>query len=234
MKTAICFSGQLRFVKECHHFIYKNLVGFDDMDVFVHTWKDEMAGNNQSLTRTSDIDEVLDLFNITSYNQQSPSNDIAPNGISKKKFIHYSMFYSIMKSNELKKIHETDNNFKYDCVIKCRFDNVLLSKLDVSKYDLNCVYSPWIHKHGVISDWLNFSNSEIMDTYSLAWNNMQTYDKQNVNMCSGEEILTKHLKTNNIDFKSSNNELKLIRKSGTQESSNWIPEDKLNICYENK
>ena len=38
MKTAICISGAPRFVKEGHALLSKYLVGFEDMDIFVHTW----------------------------------------------------------------------------------------------------------------------------------------------------------------------------------------------------
>ena len=44
MKIAICFSGQPRFVDECHEAIKTNLIdanGHHQVDVFVHTWFSE-------------------------------------------------------------------------------------------------------------------------------------------------------------------------------------------------
>ena len=67
--------------------------------------------------------------------------DIAPQGLSHEEFVHYSMFYSIWKANELKKEYEKKNNFKYDCVIKSRFDVALFDKLDVMNQNLNYIVS---------------------------------------------------------------------------------------------
>lgn len=41
MKIALCFSGQPRFVSECHQYIFDNVIRKYDVDVFAHLWFDE-------------------------------------------------------------------------------------------------------------------------------------------------------------------------------------------------
>jgi len=213
MKTAICFSGLPRFIKEGHKMFSKNLIGFEEMDIFFHTWSNPSKGNSEQLSRKDSIEEIHNLYNVVDYIEESQLHDIAPSGISHEEFIHWSMFYSIWSANNLKKQYETKNGMEYDCVIRTRFDCALLDPLNVMEHinDFNFVCTPWIHKHGVIMDWLNFSSSKIMDTHSEVWKNMGSYKNQGVQMNSGEELLTNHLKTNNIGFKSIDVDVKLIR-----------------------
>ena len=60
-KVALCLSGQPRFVQEGYKTLSKNLVNFNEMDVFVHSWKDSLPGNNNSITRTDSSDLIKDL-----------------------------------------------------------------------------------------------------------------------------------------------------------------------------
>ena len=100
MKIAICFSGQPRFIKEGYTFLNKNLVGFDDMDIFFHSWTEKpLAGNHHHLTRHDSIEEILKLYNVVGYLGEPQKYDIAPEGISYEEFVHYSMFYSILAAN---------------------------------------------------------------------------------------------------------------------------------------
>ena len=84
------------------------------------------------------------------------------------------------KSSQLKQMYEKNHNFKYDCVIKSRFDVALLDELDVMNQNLNYINSPDVCGNpNVISDWFNFSNSDNMDVYLDVYNNMPEY-KSNV------------------------------------------------------
>tara|TARA_R110002153_G_scaffold112215_2_gene254168 strand:+ start:4836 stop:5522 length:687 start_codon:yes stop_codon:yes gene_type:complete len=222
MKIAICFSGQPRFVEEGYKLFEKNLIGFESADIFSHTWESSKKGNHWNLTREDSIQEVLNLYKITDYVDEPQKNDIAPQGLSDEEFVHWSMFYSVYKSNEIKKQYESKHNIKYDFVIRTRFDCALLEPLDVTKYSSDLVYSPWIHKHGVIMDWLNFSNSNIIDKHVEVYNNMAKYKTQKVLMTSGEELLSHHLNTNNIKYKSCNIDCKLIRANTGSNPGTWV------------
>jgi len=213
MRVALCLSGQSRFVEECHHLLLKNLIGFDSFDVFVHSWKD------------NEYKKVLDSYNIKKYVIESQRQDIIFDEINfdytqrdagSGNFVHYSMFYSIHKVNQLKKEYEEKHDFKYDCVIKSRFDLALLNKLNVTEQDLTYINSPDVCRNPrVISDWFNFSNSENMDVYLNVYNNMNTYKNEGVNMISGEELFTYHYKKNNLEIKKIQCNLSLIRQYKT-------------------
>ena len=41
-------------------FTSPHLVNFNEMDVFVHSWKDSLPGNNNSITRTDSSDLIKD------------------------------------------------------------------------------------------------------------------------------------------------------------------------------
>lgn len=224
MKIAICFSGQPRFVKEGYKLFKKNLIGFNSADIFFHTWTEKnLEGNNHNLTRHDDIQEILKLYKITDYISETQKYDIAPQGISHKEFVHWSMFYSIYQSNKIKKQYENKHNIKYDFVIRTRFDCALLETLDVTKYSDNLVYAPWIHKHNnTIMDWLNFSNSQIMDKYVEVFNNLHKYKTQNIQITSGESLLSHHLNTNNVKYKSCNIDCKLIRTNTNANPNTWV------------
>jgi len=220
MKIAICFSGLPRFVKEGFKLFSKNLIGFDNMDIFFHSWGNNAVGNSDRLSRLDSIEEVNRLYNITESIEEVQKCDIAPAGISSKEFVHWSMFYSIWSANELKKRYEAKHNMKYDYVIRTRFDCALLEPLDVTKYKTNTVCVPWLHRRSTVMDWLNFSNSSVMDTHTNLFNHMTEYKISNVPMVSGEELLTHHLAKNGIKITNTNTNVKLIRIGNG--SSTWI------------
>jgi hypothetical protein len=97
-------------------------------------------------------------------------------GVDKTEYVkmrlnsHYSSLYSIMQANLLKKKHELKNGFTYDWVLKVRFDNIIKSNIDLSNLDSNFLYHQEMGKgESEIADWINFSNSKNMDSYSSAF-----------------------------------------------------------------
>lgn len=201
MKVALCFTGQARFVKTGYESISKNINGFDDMDIFVHSWKD------------NEYEDILKYYNVKDHIIEPQRYDITHNEenldyrqapANSGNFVHYSMFYSILKSIELKEKYEKKNNFKYDCVAKLRFDLKFNEKVDFRDYDLKCIngLTP-IGNNRVVSDFINFSTSENMDICSGVWNNMPSYKAQGVMMESGEELITAHLRANKLKWISS-------------------------------
>ena len=74
----------------------------------------------------------------------------------------YSMFYSIFQSNQLKVEYENKNGFKYDWVIRSRFDVKLNSKINFNEFDNNIINNPtgcFDSNHGY-TDCFAFSNSK--------------------------------------------------------------------------
>jgi len=232
-KTAICLSGQPRFIEDGFLTFSKNLVGFKDMDIFIHSWDNSLPGNNDKLTDVEDVNNVFNFYEPKDYIVEEQRIDIAPDGLSHKEFVHYSMFYSMYIANKLKIDWEIKNNFKYDCVIKSRFDLALLEELNVFDYNLNQINSPDVCGNPkVISDWFNFSNSKNMDIYLDVYNNMQEYKKQGIMMTSGEELFTHHYKRNNLKIKKIKCNLNLIRSDKNQvKPGYWINISELKKIY---
>lgn len=127
----------------------------------------------------------------------------------------YSMWYSIMKSIELKKEYELENDFKYDIVIKCRFDLIVRSPIYFGNYNnekLN--YQELGQPDGMVSDWINFSNSSNMDVYSTIFNNIELLSNICINKhgaFSSESLIRSIIDIFNIGMVGSNFGLQLPR-----------------------
>lgn len=105
-------------------------------------------------------------------------------GMSKDDFCNikvenlYSMWYSAMKCNLLKREHELTHDKRYDMVIKLRFDNICRSRIILKDMD-----PEFMHYHslgqpdGMISDWINISSSANMDTYFSIFFNIKNLIK---------------------------------------------------------
>lgn len=78
-----------------------------------------------------------------------------------------SYFYSLNEVNRLKKLYEYENDFKYDVVIRCRTDALVKSRIQFENYNLNVInYSGMQNQpDGMIHDWFDFGNSEVMDAF---------------------------------------------------------------------
>lgn len=190
MKVALCISGQMRFLESGFNKLNNNLLLPNNCDVFIHSWFDEsMIGKNYSSRWDYKVGEnittnAINMYNPKLYNFESPIDfsykvdkydedrvlGVYPRIIKTS----HSMFYSIMKCNELKSEYEKNNNFKYDCVIRARFDYNLTTKIDVSKLDLNNVYvnNGCMHEKLCVNDHIAISNSVNMDYYSDVFNNI--------------------------------------------------------------
>lgn len=104
-KTAICISGQLRTGIPGHNVFRRFFSSLENYDIFYHTW-----------TLAPDVSlKLQSLYNPTKFIEEDPST-------TKNVGNFGNMLYSIMMSNELKKQYEIENNFRYDVVIKTRFD----------------------------------------------------------------------------------------------------------------
>lgn len=203
MKKAISFSGQSRFVKEGYKSLCKNLVDFDSYDIFVHTWDGPLNQDIIKLYKPTDI--IIE-----------PQKHIIPPEIkeyTESVFTHFSMFYSMMESLNLKTAYEKEKGFVYDIVLRTRFDVELGTKLNLIKFNLKeGIYSPDVCANPlVISDWFNFGNSQNMDVYKEIYSSIINFYKQGVMITSGEELITHILNIKNISFIKIPCELYLLR-----------------------
>ena len=211
MRIAICISGQPRYLEEGYFFINKYLSNYD-VDFFIHTWWDESYVGNDFLFTNIERDSRYDkdtINKITKYYKPKGliiekqkkfeiSNDVDYGGLHP--LSTYSMFYSIKCSNGLKKKYEYENDFKYDLVIRTRFD-IVINHFNLNLKDLDSDYfylGGEIHRGGQINvpnDQFCISSSKNMDYYSDLYDNLENYIKEGHRVIVGEQLLKYHLIT---------------------------------------
>lgn len=131
MKTALCLSGQTRTWKHTFATIQEKLIQPFNADVFMHTWsvQGNKVPNPDLLDGFSHDTRPLDPAVISEYNPKQahieyPDYEYFKGFINDVRFYNVIMMhYSIYRSNLLKFEYEARYNFKYDLVIRCRFDS---------------------------------------------------------------------------------------------------------------
>ncbi len=182
-----------------------------EVDIFFHNWEPDMEDKLLELYKPKRyiIEEQIDFNKVAKDNGVSRENldlnnqlgswtmdSTTGNGLAGPERI-LSQFYSLQKSIELKREYELDNNFKYDCVIKARFDLGRINRntsgpgkenqyacqcinLDES-LDMNYFYQVYwdLFNEGPADMWF-YSNSENMDNFcNLYDNTLNKYLKLN-------------------------------------------------------
>jgi len=164
-KVAICLSGQLRTGILAHPVFKRFFSSLGDYDVFYHTW-----------TLKKDTSKQLkETFNPVNYLEETPIDVVEVGNFG-------SMLYSIMKANELKKQYEIENNFRYDLVIKTRFDLIYREECRFPTQPIwpRTIYSAGgnvginntDYEHHGISDLIFWGDSQSMD---IACNTFRYY-----------------------------------------------------------
>lgn len=221
MKVAICLTGQLRTVKTSAPGIlrYFNLLS---PDYYFHCW----SANTWHMTDSckvydhthkqidiKDIEFVINTFKPLAY--RIDKNKLFDLDVSQ------SQQASFMYCNELKREHEIQSNFKYDIVIKCRFDNIWdpNSNLIINSIEKNTVYFTYVDMEQHIDypmamDRVFFGDSETMDKISelyLSTTNLikNGYDKK---MLTPEIGLYRFCQELNLNIEQTFNHEVIVRK----------------------
>ena len=210
-KIAVCISGQPRFLMEGASCLNHNLISRHDCDVFIHAWfnPNELNGSGYGgkfSLRQDAAEKITELYSpkdmiIEEQKAVGPNYNGYLQGASEatKIFVHYSMFYSIMKANFLKQQHEKKMKFKYDIVVRTRFDAALLKPIDSFVIEENKVVGiDAIDSDDKLSDWLFYGNSKIMDDICGIYYDLKDYEQSLANFC-GENILWKKIEGSGYD-----------------------------------
>ena len=165
MKTAVCLSGIPKYIK-----IGINSINtfIPDADIFAHCWDTSdfditencFIGAKNSYKYISGIEELQpidlkiekaitkdpefhifknkheELFQKKYQNPDGPEQNWNWWGIS-----YLSQFYSARESDRLRREHQKKNRMTYDCVIKLRYDSMILKLQDLRTLDQNQLYS---------------------------------------------------------------------------------------------
>lgn len=199
MKVALCLSGQARSVKEGYEFVKKNLLDVNDVTVFCHVWDSP----NVELVSELYKPEVLvvekpidpDLSKYTRVPPPQPNWKVKNPALST-----YAQLYAINKCNELKSIYEEQDGFKFDWVIRSRFDFALNTQIPFELLDNNKLYIPNCRRvptRDFGNDQFALSSSDNMNKYSETFNNIDKfYDNGTIMMC--EDMMSENWKLNGL------------------------------------
>lgn len=136
MKIAVCISGLPRTGLAAAPFILNHFnMAEHTVDYFCHVWRSDMyktklSNGPQSYTDVQEdqLQELIAKFNPIAHQIDHLSVIDEWKGLYRdhnKITNHWShLFYSCMMANHLKRKHEIHNEFKYDLVVKIRYDSV--------------------------------------------------------------------------------------------------------------
>ena len=217
MKIALCLSGQPRGLPLSLEILKANLIGIENMDIFLHAWYDpDTIGQPYDSAQSSTLghvgfvhprtEELLLSLNPKDYIME-PQKEFpfarrfaSRPDANQEKMV--SIFYSIYMANLLKKRHELLNDFKYDLVIRTRYDMWYEKPIDVMEYweqsRTHIVTAEkfqglrndpkFTHGNYTLTDIFAFSTSENMDVFCDTYPNF-SYINSQIHIPYGENYL---------------------------------------------
>lgn len=213
MRTCLLISGLPRNIERGYPGILQSIILPNDPDIFIHTWLD--IETNKS---TSDM--ILEMFKPKKYIME-------PQKIFKNTFMNvdrmvefyarfygaekfvemlHSSWYSIQQCNILKEQYRLENNIKYDCVIRARFDIDYSHTIDCKNYTDETIYisNRANLPEKMIDDRFAFGPNHLMNIYCSGFNLLDYIfnikDKQDGIFC-GETLVYEMCKILNIQHK---------------------------------
>jgi hypothetical protein len=241
MKFALCLSGDPRYYRNTIESIYENIIKINDCDVFGHFWirtRDNIAYQKMIESKHLNIDFMVDNgvqllqkikeiikftkletedskdFSTETFISSNVPNDEIKKSIMRQSIAVQSQYYSVWKSNELKKDFEKKNNFIYDGVMRLRPDILIDNPVFFTEFNLNFVHAT-LWNQNYMYDHMALSNSQNMDIFSDYYFHMkEIFDDDKINNIVAQEVhlpyyLRKYgLVIQNNDFKQ---EFKYIR-----------------------
>ncbi len=214
MKIAICLSGQFRTYEKCYHNILKlkNKIEEDNnsvVDFFCHAWDFEsesrpiidVTANNKVIPYDEHkLKEIIGIYNPKKFliegfeKNQKVNRDVILT--AKEKYPENSgtpitwcanQFYAVMRSCELKRQYEIENNFEYDVCIRLRYDQYIPYDQvfdlieEITTVKPNTIFSIHnrkidVYPHFVIGDVFWFSDSLTFDKICNFYRHLPSID----------------------------------------------------------
>lgn len=214
MKVAVCLSGQIRSFNYVRQSLKDHLIDPYNCDVFCHCWHkhDDSAYKNDFNDHDTtpygkytdyDITDVVNFLKPISFCFDYPTFSENTK----------SMLRSITRSNDLKKEYERVNNFKYDVVVRVRWDLLYSEKINLHNCAEKQVYlMDRPGGCGGINDWFAYGNSNTMDTYAKVYNDNEGTER--IKQPCPEGILGAHLNANNINVNIIHKTFYIVRADG--------------------
>ena len=200
IKVAICLSGFPRTTDYSLPYLKRYISDPLNADIFFYGYSD--INNNLSK------EYIVEKYNLKRYVIREFTPEIEKEiwenyGTSEVKHKNgnisviniLSQYYNLFKSNELKKDHEKELNFKYDIVIRARTDYYFYREFTQEELNIepNTVYIPNIWDFGGVSSGFAYGNSESMDIYSNFFNKIKEYNLQDNQTFHPERLKAHHI-----------------------------------------
>ena len=204
MRIAICFSGQIRTAIESS----ENLIRYfgeeyPNCDFFIHTWNmdDDKITGEQTMVDKDRITKLKEIYNpkeivIDDYNEINSIENFDRG---------YVLYYTFMRSVDLKREYEIKNGFQYDYVIKLRMDLIFNNhrrlSMDINEFPYKEQNGVWIEnpprrftKNTLwVDDIFFIGTSENMDIMSKYYRFIKEYLKVGHYVRTYENSLPKYL-----------------------------------------
>lgn len=169
MRTAICFSGELRSIDKTYSILKEKLLNrFSNYDIYYHTWSDDPHINKLHYIENDEHTKNISIENRPTLDEKN-YNKFLTNNTKVQPLLR--QLYSLEKVNDLKIQEEKNNNFIYDIVVRIRPDILICNNTSleygVESWDMkNYVYTTDHDDYGGYNDKFYFSNSENMNYLS--------------------------------------------------------------------
>jgi|TARA_B110000259_G_scaffold187976_1_gene244285 hypothetical protein len=150
MKIAILLCGHIRTWNECKSSFFNFFP--NDVDIFVHTYttkysyhpfiKDKLQLTNE--INQTQITKTNEMFGLPNFKRVVFEKELSNDDVDLSEYpVNLDIYSQIRKvnlCNDLKKEWEKDYNFKYDIVIKTRFDIYYQGLLNLENIYSNKIY----------------------------------------------------------------------------------------------
>jgi hypothetical protein len=240
-RIAICISGLVRTYRETFQNFQDSILipnQNSKIDVFISTWPIEQSNNSTERSRRLawygsssppfpeniiDYNDLKTKYNPVSMNIDTPiifkTDWCPPNpGLNVQSLL--SMVYKIYACDLLRRQYEEVMGFKYDAVIRTRFDCLAPRKFVIDDdFDLSVITAPSMEQPRMYPelDWLNdkfaIGNAEIMTMYSNWYQNFVPMILRGVPL-QPETMLAAHLTEAGIRYVPFGTEMPLVRPAG--------------------
>lgn len=213
LRVAVCLSGELRTFKDTFESLRLHILSRLNCDIFISSWND----NSVNLQTIRKLYELYRPVKAVMENRVVFNSKTHPASFKTERDKNViSMFYKIKSCNDLKSQYERENNFKYDLVLRGRFDNLYKHTFDDNEIkDANSLYLPLFGNFSGYSDQFAFSSSDNMNIYASLYDKLEQYTQEGHTTCP-EGLMKHHVITSGLKPKYTAIDFDLLRRSHIQ------------------